>query len=190
MVRPGASRDSYGDRVRPDRIVTARLAVTLLAAMVGSVAGGVLWLPMAIILPFWIFLTLPQLLASLFGSSMAYLVAGAAKARLSYTMAFSLIAGAICAAANVLLFMEMVPGIAAVDDLTPPGGMATLLLEALAIGAVAGGVALRSRQGQQRDRAPFWVALSLSILAIAMLLWVGSAIVPDLWLPPPSARNP
>ena len=178
-------RGEAGVRLRRNN--AARLLATLSAAMVGSIGGGILWLPMAIILPFWFSLTLPQLLASLFASSMAYLVAGSARARLSYIMALSLAAAAICAVTNLLLFTGRVPGIIPVDDLAPPGGMVTLLVESLAIGAVAGGIALVGRPAQQRTRTPFWAALLLSILAIVSLLWVGTAIAPTLWLDPKPA---
>ena len=143
-----------------------------------------MWLPMSIILPFWFSLTLPQFMASLFASSMAYLVAGPTRTRLSYTMALSLAAAAICAVANLLLFTGRVPGITPVDDLAPPGGITTLLVEALAIGVVAGKTAVKGSLAQRRSLTSFWAAVLLSILAIVSLLWVGSALAPDLWFSP------
>ncbi|CAN5561148.1 hypothetical protein BH24ACT22_BH24ACT22_15720 [soil metagenome] len=187
MDRPETSRHVHSNRIGIGGPEIARLVVTLLAAMVGSIAGGILWLPMVIVLPFWLSLTLPQLLAGVFGSSIAYLVAGAATAKISYTMALSSISGAICAVANILLFMGLVPGIAAVDDLAPPGGRATLLVEALGIGVVAGVVAVRGGGRRRRSRIAFWIALFLSILAIFLLIYVGSAILPSFWLAPNSA---
>lgn len=187
MDNSQASQGSYNRVARPARPNATRLTVTLILATVGSVAGGILWVPLGVILPFWFSLTLPQLFAAVFASSMAYLVAGPTKAMLSRIVAVSLVISAVCAVLNLLLFTNMVPGITATDDLAPPGGIATLLLEALAIGTVAGIVATRGRQRQPRSWVPFAIALSVSILAVVLLLLIGSAVLPVLWMTPNSA---
>lgn len=160
----------------------ARLAGTFLVAVLGSFAGVMLWVLIGVASPFWLFLSLPQVLGALFASSTAYLVAGPIKAALSRTMALSIFVAAVCAVANILLYSEMVPGVVAVSDLTPPGGQTTLSVEALLIGAVAGFVVTRGGGSQQKGWIPFCIALFLSTLAVLALVFVA---LPLLGKPPP-----
>jgi len=166
-----------------------RAVVAVLAALSGSIAGWMLWVPLSVVTPFWIVLTLPQISGAVFAASAAYLFAGPARKRLSHAMALSLTVAALCAAANLLLFLGVIPGIPSTSGLLPPGGPNTLLAESLLIGAVAGVLAPRGRRERQRGWLPSLVALLLSALALAVLLLVGSAILSTLWLgvPEPNA---
>lgn len=183
MERSGASCQGCERGTRSKGPGTARLTATFLTAILGSFAGVMLWVLISVIAPFWLFLSLPQMLGAAFASSIAYLFAGSAKTALSRTMALSLIAAATCAVANILLYTGLVPGIVPVGDLTPPGGQATLSVEALLIGAVAGVVATRGEQRQQAGWIPFSIALFLSVLAIPALVFV---VLPLLTTAPPT----
>lgn len=72
-----------------------RAVLTVVAALCGSIAGWMLWVPLSVVTPFWIVPTLPQLFGAVFAASAAYLVAGPAKKRLSRTMSPSLIVAAV-----------------------------------------------------------------------------------------------
>lgn len=181
MERSGDSHQRYRRAARSNGPGAARLAVTLLVAISGSFAGMMLWAPISVIAPFPLFLSLPQVFGALFAASMAYLVGGSFRSPLWRVMALSLIAAAACAVANVLLFTGMVPGIVPVDDLTPPGGMKTLSVEAFLIGTVAGAVATRGRQRQRRGWVPFCIALFLSALAILALVFVAIPLLTLEW---------
>lgn len=181
MENSGAAQDGYGRETRSTGPSAARRTSTLVVAMLGSVAGGFLVIPLWIIAPYWLFLTLPQVFGAVFASSMAYLVAGPTKTTLSRVMVGSLLAAAACALVNLALFVGMVPGVVPSDDLILPGGWVTHLLEAAVIGMVAGVVAIRGGQVRQAKRISFWTALFLSALAITTLLIVGSSILPVLF---------
>lgn len=122
MERSGASCQGCERGTQSKGPGTARLTATFLTAILGSFAGVMLWVLISVITPFWLFLSLPQMLGALFASSAAYLFAGSARTALSRTMALSLIAGAGCGVANILLYTGMVPGIGALSDLTPREG--------------------------------------------------------------------
>jgi hypothetical protein len=124
MEHPADPYRGYESEARSNRLGAARLICALLAAISGGFGGVMLWIPMSIVAPFWVTLSLPQVLGALFASSMAYLVAGPAKASLARTMAFSLVPAAVCAAANIVLYVMIVDSYP-----TPPGGQATLTLE-------------------------------------------------------------
>ncbi|CAN5298065.1 hypothetical protein BH24ACT16_BH24ACT16_17000 [soil metagenome] len=71
-------------------------------------------------------------------------------------------------------------------------------MEALAIGAMAGFVALRGGRSERSRRwIPITIALCVTVLtsalALATLLYVGSAVVQELWFGPepsvPEDRN-
>lgn len=147
--------------------------------------GGTLWLPFAIVLPFWLSLTLPQVLGAVFATSLAYLVAGPTRASLSLVMLLSSLVAAICAAVNLVLFMGMVPGVVSTDDLAPPGGMITLLVDALVIGTVTGLVSLRGEYREPRDgRTPLLIALFVSVVAVLLLLTEVGTLISIVWFGP------
>ncbi|CAN5298023.1 hypothetical protein BH24ACT16_BH24ACT16_16990 [soil metagenome] len=93
--------------------------VTLLAAITGAIAGGMLWVPLGVITPFWIVWTLPQLFGAVYASSLAYLLAGPAKAALSRTMGFSAIVASACGAVNLVVGTSH--WIQTFEDILPPG---------------------------------------------------------------------
>lgn len=173
---PGLARD----RARLGGLTIGRFAGTVSVAILGSVAGTILVVPLWILTPFWIFVTVPQLIAAVFASSLAYLVAGPARATLSWTMICSLMIATVLALVNLALYTGTVPGIVPVDDLALPGGLATHLLEVVAIGAVAGGAAKRGGQARRTKRLSLWTAVFLSALAIITLLTIGSSVSPVL----------
>lgn len=160
------------------------MAVTLLAAMLGGVVGGALWVPLGVIAPFWIVWTLPSLFGSAFASSMAYLVAGPAQAPLSRPLVLSLTVAVACTIGNLItgVFLWVEP----FYELLPPGGQNTLFAESLVIGSVAGTAALRGNSSRRWRWLPFCVALLLAALAVVTLLYVGSAVIQVEFGPEPS----
>lgn len=160
------------------------LALTLLVAMLGGVSGGLLWVPLGVVAPFWIVWALPLLFGAAFASGMAFLVAGPATSSLSRPLALSLAVAAACAAGN--LVVGTVPGVGPLYDLLPPGGQKTLFAESLVVGTVAGLTVLGRGAERHRRWIPTCVALVLSAVAIAALLYVGSAIVQVEFGPEPS----
>lgn len=175
------SRDSYGSGAQSSGPTAVRRACVVIAAIMGGIAGGLLVVPLWIIAPYWLFVTLPLLMGAVYASSMAYLVAGPVRTTLSRTMIRSLVAATACALVNLALFAGLVPGIVPTDDLALPGGQATNLLEAMVIGAVAGVVATRGSRGRRTERPPLWTAVFISAVAIATLLVIGSSILPVLF---------
>lgn len=180
-MSPANSRRRYGAGARRYGPGAAQLIGTLLAAMLGSFAGMMLWAPVSIVAPFPLFLSLPQVFGGMFAASMAYLAAGSVRSPLWWVMTLSLFVSLACGVANVLLFTGSVPGVVPIYDLAPPGGMKTLSIEALLIGGVAGIFALRGSENQQKRWTPLCIALFLSLLAILALLFVALPLLTLEW---------
>lgn len=150
-----------------------RRSVVLISATLGSVAGGLLVIPLMVIAPDWLFLTLPQVVGAVFASSMAYLAAGPARETLPRTMVRSLLAAVACVLANLALLAASANGVVASGDLLLPGGSTTHVLEAVAVGVIAGVVATNGNRARPTGRAAFWMAVFLSATAVTMLLTIG-----------------
>ena len=177
----GVVRDER--EVRSSGPTTVRRVSAMIATILGSVAGTILVVPLWVIAPFWIFVTVPQLIAAVFASSLAYLFASPARATMSRTMILSLMVATVLALLNLALFTGRIPGIVSVDDLALPAGLWTHFLEAVAIGSVAGVAATSGGQARQTKRLPLWIAGLLSALAIITLLSIGSSVLPVLLNP-------
>ena len=155
-----------------------RRAGVLISATLGSLAGGILVIPLMVVASDWLFLSLPQVVGSVFASSVAYLAAGPARKALECVMAISLLAAVACVLVNLALLSASANGIVASGDVLLPGGWATHVLEAVAVGVIAGLVATKAERARPAGRAAFWVAVFLSATATTVLLIVGSQVLP------------
>lgn len=154
-----------------------RWVCILVAGILGSVAGGLLTIPLWVIIPYWVFLTLPHFFGAVFASSMAYLVAGPAKVALLRVMSCTLAAAAGIGLINLPLFLGIVPGVNVYDDLALPGGVLTHLLEAVMLGLAAGVLSTRGEPARWAKRIALVLALFLSAIAIAALLFIGLVLL-------------
>lgn len=71
MERSGASCQGYERGTRSKGPGAARLTATFLTAILGNFARVMLWVLISVITPFWLFLSLPQILGAAFASSIA-----------------------------------------------------------------------------------------------------------------------
>lgn len=179
MERSGRSEEDFSREAHPNRLSVVHRVSVVVTAIIGSIAGSLVIVPLIVVAPDWIFLTLPLLFGALFASSAAHLVSGASVAPLTKVLAFSTTAALICAAFNLALLGAVLTGYVNSVGLMLPGGWPTHLLEAVVVGTVAGIAASRPGAMQRRVRLSFWISLCFSLLAVVILLVIGSAILPS-----------
>lgn len=157
---------------------TARRASALIAALLGSVAGGLLVVPLAVVAPDWLFLTIPLVVGAVFASSLAYLVMGPSGASFARINAVALLAAVVCGVVSFALLGAASLGLLGSGDLLLPGGWISHLLEAMVIGVAAWIEAMRVSGPRRRSKLSLGISLLLSVMAVVVLLVVGSAVLP------------
>ncbi len=178
MEHPSGTRNDYDNRTRGGGVSPARRAGSLIAALVGSVAGGLLVVPLAVVSPDWLFLTVPLVVSAMFASGFAYLLTVPSGASFARICAATLLAAVVCGVVNLTLLGASSLGLLGSGDLLLPGGWVSHLLEAIVIGATAWIAATRATVPERRSNLSLGIALLLSVMAIVVLLAVGSAVLP------------
>ena len=157
-------------------VVGIRYAVVVTLGIAGGIIGGLFRVPLSIVVPEWVFSTVPLALGALFAAGLAHLASGPCGGRFSRVVLAALLAAALCALINLVLLMATVAGFLHPLWVLGPPGFLTGFAEALAVGAIAGVAATRGSAARRRSTLRIWVL----VLGGAVLLLFGAIALPGM----------
>ena len=161
-----------------------RYFVVVALGVVGGIFGGLLRVPLSVLAPEWVFVTLPLFLGALFAASIARLASGSDGGRFSRVVLAASPVAASCALVNLLLLLATISGVLHPIWVIGPPGFLTGFAEALAVGTVAGMAATRGSPAGRWSNLWVWVL----VLGGATVVLFGVFALPGVLACSPGER--
>lgn len=157
-------------------LVGMRYFVVVALGVVGGILGGLFRMPLSVLAPEWVFLTLPLFLGALFAASLAHLARGSAGGRFSRVVLAASSVAAPCTLINLLLFLQTLMGVLHPIWVIGPPGFVMGFAEVLAVGTVAGVATTRGSPAGRWSNLRVWVF----VLGGATVMLCGAFALPGM----------